>query len=105
MADYATFETGILTPVMTFVGAATNGTKRYRRANYDLLNWDAGSGVPSTYVVPLGTERINGAETVLKDSAQVGHEFGYYGGDIYVIDPSSGDGSDSVIGCHTFGFV
>lgn len=105
MGDYASFEAGVLTDVWTFVGYAANGNKRFRRANFDLLNWDAGSGAPSTYVVPLGLERISQAEIILKDTPQVGHEFGYYGGDSAIVDSIPGDGSDTFVGLNCFGYV
>ncbi len=106
MADASVFETGVLTDVWVPLGKNALGNQRFRRANFDVLNWDpTGVGAPSTFVVPFGLERISQAEIVLKDTGQVGIEFGYYGGESLFLDPSQGDGSDSVIGCNSFGFV
>lgn len=109
MAEASFFETGRLTDVWTVAGRDAGGALRYRRAPYDLLLWQpASANVAENYVVPLGIERVNSADVVLKadGSPQIGQEFGYYSGDWVVIDPSSGDGmSDTLQALHSFGPV
>ena len=104
MADASVFETGRLTDVWTPSGKDQFGQTRYRRANFDVLTWTVNS-IPETYVLPLGLERINSAEVVLKDS-QTGHEFGYYTADSLILEQHQGDGmSDTLPALHSFGVV
>jgi len=109
MAEAAVFETGRLTDVWTAVGRDAGGTARYRRANFDVLLWSAATGAAAEYyILPLGTERTNAAEIVLKadGSPQIGQEFGYYNGDSMFLDPAQGDGmSDTLQALHSFGYV
>ena len=101
------WEAGRLTDVWFQVGKSDEGNVRYRRANFDVLSWAQSlTGAADTYVLPLGWERYSTLEIALKDSWQVGQEFGYYGGDSLYSEPHLGDGqSDSVTALHTFGYV
>lgn len=108
MAEAAVFETGKLTDIWSQVGRDAGGAPRFRRANFDILLWAAASGVVAEYyVVPLGLERSNSADIALKPdgTGQIGQEFGYYSGDSMFLDPSQGDGSDTIQGLHSFGYV
>lgn len=100
------WEGGRLTDVWTPVGRDAGGAARFRRANFDILNWVSGTGTPDTYVLPLGIERVSAADVVLKadGSGQLGQEFGYYGGDSVVLETHQGDGmSDTLPALHAFG--
>jgi hypothetical protein len=102
------WEAGRLTDVWTPVGRDAGGAPRYRRAHFDILNWVSGTGVADMYVLPLGTERVNSADIVIKNdgSGQIGQEFGYYSSESMLLDPSQGDGmSDTLQALHTFGYV
>lgn len=105
MADASVFETGKLTDVWVQCGLDAFGQKRFQRANFDVLNWSSDGGYPAMYVVPLGIERTNSADQALNDLFRAGREFGYYGVESFVVDPSQGDGSDTIFGLHSFGYV
>lgn len=109
MAEASIFENGRLTDVWTPAGRDPGGALRFRRANFDVLLWAASSAnVPEHYVVPLGLERISGADVALKadGSPQIGQDFGYYSADSLVIDTHQGDGmSDTLQSLHSFGPV
>lgn len=106
MASAAEFEAGKLTDVWAPAGRDSSGQVRYRRARFDVLVSSLG-GSPETYVVPLGSDALYNNDVAVKSdhSAQVGMEFGYYTGDSLFVEQHAGDGSDNVLGLHTFGPV
>lgn len=101
------WEAGRLTDVWMPVGVSDEGNVRFRRANFDILQWASVlNGAPDTYVVPLGTDRFPTSEVALKGTWQVGQEFGYYVKDSLYTETHQGDGqSDSVTALHNFGYV
>ena len=104
------WEKGKLKAVYQPAGRRENGELRYRRANFDVLEWTApGASRSDTFVVPLGLVRIVSADTNLNANdgdAQLGHEFGYYDPEITVVEPHEGDGrGDSWKSLHCFGYV
>jgi hypothetical protein len=100
------WESGKLTDVWAPVGRSDEGNVRFRRANFDLLNWSQTGGQQEVYVLPGVGDRFPGQEVNLKDSWQTGVEFGYYGKDSAFAETHFGDGqSDSVFALHSFGFV
>lgn len=100
------WESGILTDVWVPVGKSDEGNRRFRRANFDLLTFSATGGAPDTYVLPNVGDRFTNQEINLKETWQVGHEFGYYGKDSLFTEPHLGDGkSDGVFSLHNFGYV
>ena len=107
----AQIDTGRLTEIFHPIGIFDNGERRYKRANYDLLEWASVAGRKmETFVVPLGFERITDADLNdfdhLSDEAiDVGQEFGFYTGDRIIVEPHQSDGSDSWIGLQFFGYI
>lgn len=104
-------EKGRLTQVLHPHGTFSDGSPKFRRANYDLLEWSSVAGRKmETFVVPLGFERIThsdlndfaaGQDT--GDATDIGQEFGFYTGRSIVIEPHEADGSDSWKGLQFFG--
>lgn len=106
MSTAKDFLTGRLTAVYSPAGNDAAGQTRYQRANFDVLEWAPNaSDRRTTYVVPLGTNRISSDDLGISPAAEVGREFGYYTLNSLVIEPHTGDGSDSWIGLHSFGPV
>lgn len=105
--------TGRLTEVFHSVGRFPDGSQRLKRASYDLLEWvSVSGGTRSTYVVPLGFERITAIDlndfipaNEAAEAIDVGSEFGFYSGDREIVEANGGDSSDSWKGLHFFGYV
>ena len=107
------FESGRLTPVYHPMGTRSDGEPRYKRANYDILDWAiSATGIFDRYVVPLGIERVTGLD--LNDSDRpdgsdaidVGQEFGFYGKTYFIVEPHEGNGSkDELFSIHAFGYL
>ncbi len=99
------WEAGKLRAVYNPIGRRENGERRFRRANFDVLEWKP-NGSRATYIVPLGITRIAASETNLREAEGFGHEFGYYDLDPIIIEPHEGDGkSDSWMSLHAFGYL
>lgn len=106
MSTTKDFTTGRLTAIYTPAGKDAAGQDRYARASFDLLEWaDTSSSRRATYVVPIGTTRVDPGDVIDSPAAEVGREFGYYTLNPLVIEPHTADGSDSFIGLHSFGPV
>jgi len=86
-------------------GRRDNGSRRFRRANFHVILWQApGASSKDNYIVPGGVGGLVGADVVLNDES-VGHEFGYFDLEPIVIDYNQADGSDNLLGLHGFGYV
>jgi hypothetical protein len=100
------WETGKLRAVWHPIGKRANGEQRFRRANFDVLQWASTGGAWDTYIVPLGTARITNADVTLLEAERIGTEFGYYDIEPIVIDVHESDGrSDSWKALHSFGYI
>jgi len=109
MADSNQFQTGKLHAVYNPVGKTAAGEPRYRRANFDVLEWSSVAGAKrQTYILPLGNERITDVDINLEipetDAHIIGREFGFYDLDFFIVEPG-GDSSDSWKGLHSFGHL
>lgn len=106
MAD-SIWQTGKLTMVMHPVGKReADQSPRYKRALFDVLSWTKpGQSLQEIYVLPIGFEatRYNIAG---QQEHQLGMEFGFYTGDVMVIEPHESAGqNDGWLGCHCFGYL
>lgn len=98
------FKTGKLKAIYSPVGSFSDGSKRLRRANFDVLQWAAvAGGLVETYIMPRGNAITS--EAVNDQDEQFGMEFGFYNGENLVVEPHMGDGSDNLFGLHMFGYV
>lgn len=102
------WQAGRLKQVMFTVGVRENGERRYAIAPFDILSWKPTStGTEDTWVVPVSIEGVDAKSlnrTGLQDEQSWG-EFGYYDLAPVVIEPHQGDGSDSLVGLHSFGVL
>lgn len=106
------WESGRLTAVYHPVGTRSDGELRLKRANYDVLEWQGpGATRTSTYVVPLGFERVTDSDledyihSDARDAIEVGQEFGFYQKGVAIVEPHQADGSDSWVGLQFFGHI
>lgn len=103
----SSWEMGKLTPVWHQVGVRADGGRRYRRASFDLLQWQSpGASREELFIVPVSNQRIDAQDLNLKETGQTGMEFGYYGLAHLVVEPHEADGgSDTWKALHGFGPV
>ena len=106
------WQAGKLRAVYQPAGRRINGEARYRRANFDVLEWTPpGASQSSSYVLPLGTVRVVAGEMNISATngdgdSQFGQEFGYYEPEILVVDLHEGGGQgDTWKDLHSFGYV
>ena len=100
------WEKGRLRSVFEPVGKRANGEVRYRRANFDVLEWaSTATGDAELYVIPLGFGRIEpGQFNVPVHDFNSGSEFGYYTLWRDIVEPHESDGkSDTWKALHGFG--
>ena len=106
------FETGKLHAVYHPIGSV-NGEPRFKRANFDVLDWSATStGIVQRYVLPLGFQRVTDSDlndndrVAGSDAIDVGQEFGFYSNKFFVVEQSEGSGQeDSLFSVHSFGYL
>ena len=106
------FESGKLSAVYHPMGTV-NGEPRYKRANYDVLDWGVSStAVVNRYVMPLGIDRVAALDLNdndrldASDAIDVGQEFGFYGKQFFIVEPHEADGnSDTLFALHSFGYL
>lgn len=105
MAD-TVWETGIKQMVFVPVGRNDAGRMRLRAANFEVVRWASQlNGLVETYIVPRGIATLQQADlsTVDRD-IDLMHEFGFYGDlDDIIVEAHQADGSDSLVGLHSFG--
>ena len=102
------WEKGRLREVFEPAGKRSDGERRYRRANFDLVEWaSTPTGDPELYVAPLGFNRINdGQFNVPATDFNAGAEFGFYSLWREIMEPHEADGkSDTWKALHYFGAV
>jgi hypothetical protein len=100
------WEKGRLTAVFQQVGVRSDdGKKRFRYANFDVLEWASVDGNPPVlYILTAGGDSLTAPDINLKEDEKAGREFGYYQLDPLIIDACEADGkSDSWRSLHSFG--
>jgi hypothetical protein len=105
MAD-TVWESGKLTQVFHPAGSWDSGQRRLKLANFELLQWARElGGVSEQYVVPVGIATFQATDLgVAVREQETGREFGFYDGSpSLVVDYHQADGSDNILGLHSFG--
>lgn len=102
--------TGKLTPIYTPVGTNSDGSVRYRRAPFDLLQWaSTPGGDAEVYVNTLGFQSTGAEDIGLLDDTDaitVSHEFGWYMLGRIVLEPHDGNGLDDTwASLNSFGYI
>lgn len=107
MAD-TIWESGKITQVVHPAGSWDNGQRRFKLANFELLQWASIlGGLQEMYVVPVGTTSFVASDLgVAVRDQECGREFGFYDGSPFVVvDFHQADGSDNLLGLHAFGVL
>lgn len=100
---------GKISMVLHPVGKDSNGNQRYRRGNYDFMQLDGdGDGNQDWYVLAPTADRLL-ADTALvngnKDDGAIGSMFGYYNGEVKIVEAHQ-PGEDNTWGSlHFIGYV
>ena len=97
---------GTLRAVYVYVKKNADGSRRMRRANFDILRWDSnGDGIEETYVNFGGTPI--GSRTDFNDTGkaeELGQMFGFYEDGYDVVEPHGWHYPDTVLALHCGGY-
>lgn len=108
MADNA-FQKGELTEVIYPVGTSERGEVRYKKANFELLQWKPpGASLEELYIITTSPAEFDIGQLNLAghQDFQNGSDFGFYTGNQVILEPHQADGSDSGWrGVHGFDFL